>query len=116
MPSHVLKIKNIFQNNRIFILLYLRSIDDYSLLDTFDKYQHHYYDPIQGGNRRGREKTIKLPPRKRGWKLTVRQIRSAVRKVVRERLEWEAREAAEQADATLSRKNKPLFMEIYHAN
>ena len=44
MPSHVLKIKNIFQNNRIFILLYLRSIDDYSLLDTFDKYQHQYTD------------------------------------------------------------------------
>ena len=39
MPSHVLKINKLFQNYRIFILLYLRSIDDYSLLDTFDKYQ-----------------------------------------------------------------------------
>ena len=51
-----------------------------------------------------RERTVKLPPRKRGGKLTVRQIRSAVRKVVRERLEREAREAAEQVDTTLSTK------------
>ena len=51
-----------------------------------------------------RERTVKLPPRKRGGKLTVRQIERAVKKVIRERLEREAREAAERADATLSRK------------
>ena len=51
-----------------------------------------------------RERTVKLPPRKRGGKLTVRQIERAVRKVVRERLEREAKEAAEQEDATLSEK------------
>ena len=51
-----------------------------------------------------RERTVKLPPRKRGGKLTVHQIRRAVRKVVRERLEREAKEAAEQADAHLSEK------------
>ena len=51
-----------------------------------------------------RERTVKLPPRKRGGKLTVHQIRRAVRKVVRERLEREAKEAAEQADATPSEK------------
>ncbi len=51
-----------------------------------------------------RERTVKLPPRKRGGKLTVRQIERAVRKVVRERLEREAKEAAEQADALLSEK------------
>ena len=38
-----------------------------------------------------RERTIKLPPRKRGGKLTVGQIQRAVDKVVRQRLEWESR-------------------------
>ena len=42
MSSHALKINKLFQNKRIFIRLYLRSIDDYSLLDTFDKYQYRY--------------------------------------------------------------------------
>ena len=51
-----------------------------------------------------RERTVKLPPRKRGGKLTVRQIERAVRKVVSERLEREAKEAAEKADATPSEK------------
>ena len=51
-----------------------------------------------------RERTVKLPPHKRGGKLTVRQIERAVRKVVRERLERETREAAEKEDATLSEK------------
>lgn len=56
-----------------------------------------------------RQRTIKYPP-KRG-KLTKRQVKRAVEKVVRERLEREAREAAEQTDATLSKKNRPVFME-----
>ena len=34
-----------------------------------------------------RERTVKLPPRKRGGKLTVRQIERAVKKVIQERLE-----------------------------
>ena len=34
-----------------------------------------------------RERTVKLPPRKRGGKLTVHQIRRAVDKVIRERIE-----------------------------
>ncbi len=34
-----------------------------------------------------RERTVKLPPRKRGGKLTVRQIERAVKKVIRERTE-----------------------------
>ena len=54
-----------------------------------------------------RERTVKLPPRKRGGKLTVHQIRRAVRKVVRERLEREAKEAAEQAPPKVS-ETKPL--------
>ena len=49
-----------------------------------------------------RERTVKLPPRKRGGKLTVRQIRRAVRKVVRERLEREAKETAEKANPKVS--------------
>ena len=49
-----------------------------------------------------RQRTIKYPP-KRG-KLTKRQVKRAVEKVVRERLEREAKEAAEQEDATLSEK------------
>ena len=49
-----------------------------------------------------RQRTVKYPP-KRG-KFTRRQIQQAVDKVVRERLEREAKEAAEQADATLSKK------------
>ena len=54
-----------------------------------------------------RERTVKLPPRKRGGKLTVRQIERAVRKVVRERLEREAKEAAEQVTPKVS-ETKPL--------
>ena len=49
-----------------------------------------------------RERTVKLPPRKRGGKLTVHQIRRAVRKVVRERLEREAKEAALQENPDAS--------------
>ena len=49
-----------------------------------------------------RERTVKLPPRKRGGKLTVRQIERAVKKVIRERLEREAKEAAEQATPKVS--------------
>ena len=49
-----------------------------------------------------RQRTVKYPP-KRG-KFTRRQIKRAVDKVVRERLEREAREAAEQTDATLSKE------------
>ena len=49
-----------------------------------------------------RERTVKLPPRKRGGKLTVRQIERAVRKVIRERLEREAKEAAKQSNEHLS--------------
>jgi len=48
-----------------------------------------------------RQRTVKYPP-KRG-KFTRRQIQRAVDKVVRERLEREAKEA-EQADASLSEK------------
>ena len=54
-----------------------------------------------------RERTVKLPPRKRGGKLTVHQIRRAVKKVVRERLEREAKEAAAQADPTVSTSETP---------
>ena len=53
-----------------------------------------------------RERIVKLPPRKRGGKLTVRQIERAVQKVIRERLEREAREAA-QADPTVSTSESP---------
>ena len=56
-----------------------------------------------------RQRTVKYPP-KRG-KFTRRQIQRAVDKVVGERLEQEAREAAEQADATLSKENRPVSME-----
>ena len=49
-----------------------------------------------------RERIVKYPP-KRG-KLTKRQVERAVRKVIRERLEREAREAAEQEAAILSEK------------
>ena len=51
-----------------------------------------------------RERTVKLSPRKRGGKLTVRQIERAAKKVIRERLEREAKEAAGQADATLAKE------------
>ena len=54
-----------------------------------------------------RERTVKLPPRKRGGKLTVHQIRRAVRKVVRERLEREAKEAAEQATPKVDESKAP---------
>ena len=54
-----------------------------------------------------RERTIKFPPRKRGGKLTVRQIERAVDKVIRERLEREAREAEGQTDATVSTPDPP---------
>ena len=47
-----------------------------------------------------RQRTIKYPP-KRG-KLTKRQVKRAVEKVVRERLEREAKEAAEQATLKVS--------------
>ena len=49
-----------------------------------------------------RERTVKLPTRKRGGKLTVRQIERAVRKVIRERLEREAKEATKQSNEHLS--------------
>ena len=42
-----------------------------------------------------RERTVKLPSRKRGGKLTVHQIERAVRKVIRERLEREAKQSNE---------------------
>ncbi len=48
-----------------------------------------------------RQRTVKYPP-KRG-KFTRRQIQRAVDKVVRDRLEREAK-AAKQVDATLSEK------------
>ena len=51
-----------------------------------------------------RERTVKLPLRERGGKLTVRQIERAVKKVIRERLERGAREAAEQTDVTFSKE------------
>ncbi len=54
-----------------------------------------------------RERTVKLPRRKRGGKLTVRQIERAVKKVIRERLEREAKEAAEQADAKVVEPKAP---------
>ena len=47
-----------------------------------------------------RERTIKLPPRKRGGKLTVRQIQRAVDKVVRQRLEWESSESYQRIYST----------------
>lgn len=49
-----------------------------------------------------RERTVKLPRRKRGGKLTVRQIERAVKKVIRERLEREAKEAAEKVNPKVS--------------
>ncbi len=49
-----------------------------------------------------RQRTVKYPP-KRG-KFTRRQIQRAVDKVVRDRLEREAKAAAKQVDATLSEK------------
>ena len=49
-----------------------------------------------------RRRIVKSTP-KRGI-LTRREVRRAVEKVVRERLEREAKEAAEQEDATLSEK------------
>ncbi len=52
-----------------------------------------------------RERTIKYPP-KRG-KFTKRQIERAVDKVIRERLEREAREAEGQTDATVSTPEPP---------
>ncbi len=52
-----------------------------------------------------RERTIKYPP-KRG-KFTRRQIERAVDKVIRERLEREAREAEGQTDATVSTPESP---------
>ena len=48
-----------------------------------------------------RQRTIKYPP-KRG-KFTRRQIQRAVDKVVRERLEREAREASGQTSTTVSK-------------
>jgi len=53
------------------------------------------------------KKTVKFPPRRRGEKLTVHQIRRAVRKVIRERFEREAREAAEQANAKVAESKAP---------
>ncbi len=47
-----------------------------------------------------RQRTIKYPP-KRG-KLTKHQVKRAVEKVVRERLEREAKEAAKQSNEHLS--------------
>lgn len=47
-----------------------------------------------------RQRTIKYPP-KRG-KLTKREVKRAVEKVVRERLEREAKEAAQQANPNVS--------------
>ena len=52
-----------------------------------------------------RQRTIKYPP-KRG-KLTKRQVKRAVEKVVSERLAREAKEAAEQAPPKVS-ETKPL--------
>ena len=49
-----------------------------------------------------RERIVKLPPRKRGGKLTVRQIQRAVDKVIRERLEWEASESYQRIYSTQS--------------
>ena len=51
-----------------------------------------------------RQRTIKYPP-KRG-KLTKRQVKRAVEKVVRERLAREAQAAAEQATCKVS-ESKP---------
>ena len=39
MPFHALKIKQSFQNHRIFTLLYLLSLDYYCRHDNFDKCQ-----------------------------------------------------------------------------
>ena len=47
-----------------------------------------------------RQRTIKYPP-KRG-KLTKHQVKRAVEKVVRERLEREAKEAAKQSNENIS--------------
>ncbi len=52
-----------------------------------------------------RERTIKYPP-KRG-KFTKRQIQRAVDKVIRERLEREAREAEGQTHPTVSTPESP---------
>lgn len=49
-----------------------------------------------------RRRTIKSTP-KRGT-LTRREVRRVVKQVIRERLERETREAAEQTNATLSKK------------
>lgn len=49
-----------------------------------------------------RERIVKLPPRKRGGKLTVRQVERAVKKVIRERLEWEASESYQRIYSTQS--------------
>ncbi len=43
MPFHALKIKQLFQNHRIFTLLYLLSLDYYCLHDNFDKCQSYIY-------------------------------------------------------------------------
>ena len=52
-----------------------------------------------------RQRTVKYPP-KRG-KFTRRQIQQAVDKVVRERLEREAREAAEKANPKVAEPKAP---------
>ena len=52
-----------------------------------------------------RQRTIKYPP-KRG-KFTRRQIQRAVDKVVRERLEREAKEASKQTNTTISTPESP---------
>lgn len=49
-----------------------------------------------------RERIVKLPPRKRGGKLTIRQIERAVDKIIRERLEWEASESYQRIYSTQS--------------
>ena len=49
-----------------------------------------------------RERTVKLPPRKRGGKLTVRQVERAVKKVIRERFGWEASESYQRIYSTQS--------------
>ena len=61
-----------------------------------------------------RKRMVKCPAERR--KFTRRQIQRAVDKVIRERLKQEAKAAAEQEDTILSKKNKPVSMEIYHAN
>lgn len=59
-----------------------------------------------------RERIVKLPPRKRGGKLTVRQIQRAVDKIIRERLEWEASEPYQRIYSTQS---TPLLTAIAKA-